>query len=78
MMMMMMIKSIHNTAIRRFVSTSAAAIGWWDHVGRAPKDPIMSVTEAFLSDTSPDKINLGVVCFLFCLWLFPVFLRQLR
>lgn len=58
-----MIKSMHDTARRRFMSASAtAAISWWDHVGHAPKDPIMSVTEAFLSDTSPNKINLGVVC----------------
>ncbi|KAL6337554.1 hypothetical protein AAG906_037147 [Vitis piasezkii] len=56
----MMIKWAHDTVRRRFMSTSAAAIDWWNHVGHAPKDPIMSVTEAFLSDTSPNKINLGV------------------
>ena len=31
-------------------------------MGPAPKDPITSVTEAFLADTNPAKINLGVVC----------------
>ncbi|KAA8517503.1 hypothetical protein F0562_017867 [Nyssa sinensis] len=36
------------------------AVGWWDHVGPAPKDPITSISEAFLADTSPYKINLGV------------------
>ncbi|XAR55756.1 Aspartate transaminase [Bertholletia excelsa] len=48
---------------RRRVSTSRAKsgfLGWWDHVPQAPKDPILGVTEAFLADTSPLKINLGV------------------
>uniref|UniRef100_A0A5B7C3G6 Aspartate aminotransferase n=1 Tax=Davidia involucrata TaxID=16924 RepID=A0A5B7C3G6_DAVIN len=46
---------------RRFVSASTnRAVGWWDHVEPARKDPIMSVSEAFLADTSPHKINLGV------------------
>ncbi|OMO67761.1 Aspartate/other aminotransferase [Corchorus olitorius] len=38
----------------------ARAIRWWDHVTPAPKDPINSVTEAFLADPCPYKINLGV------------------
>lgn len=74
---MMMIKWAHDTVRRRFMSTSAAAIDWWNHVDHAPKDPIMSVTEAFLSDTSPNKINLGVVGVLFSLWLLLVLLHQL-
>lgn len=37
-----------------------STVGWWDHLVPAPKDPILSVTEAFLADTSPNKINLGV------------------
>ncbi|GAV74678.1 LOW QUALITY PROTEIN: Aminotran_1_2 domain-containing protein [Cephalotus follicularis] len=45
---------------RCFMSTSSRAVGWWDHVGVAPKDPINGVTEAFLVDCSPNKINLGV------------------
>ncbi|XP_059669818.1 aspartate aminotransferase, mitochondrial-like [Cornus florida] len=49
---------------RRFLTkkcmSTSRAVGWWDHVGPAPKDPITSVTEAFLADTSPHKINLGV------------------
>ncbi|XP_060176352.1 aspartate aminotransferase, mitochondrial-like [Lycium barbarum] len=49
----------------RWMSTSVATnvkniMGWWDHVLPAPKDPITSVTEAFLSDPSPLKLNLGV------------------
>lgn len=51
------------TRTSRCFSTSAGnkALKWWDHVAPAPKDPINSVTEAFLADTSPTKINLGVV-----------------
>ncbi|VAI41404.1 unnamed protein product [Triticum turgidum subsp. durum] len=30
------------------------------HVEPAPKDPILGVTEAFLADPSPDKVNVGV------------------
>ncbi|KAL9243726.1 hypothetical protein vseg_017580 [Gypsophila vaccaria] len=33
---------------------------WWGHVDQAPKDPILGVTEAFLSDPSPLKVNVGV------------------
>lgn len=33
---------------------------WWAHVEEAPKDPILGVTERFLADPNPDKINLGV------------------
>lgn len=29
----------------------------------APKDPILGVTEAFLADPSPSKVNVGVVSF---------------
>ena len=31
------------------------------HVEAAPKDPILGITEKFLADTDPTKINLGVV-----------------
>ena len=34
---------------------------WWGNVEPAPKDPILGVTEAFLADPSPDKVNVGVV-----------------
>ncbi|XP_043725367.1 aspartate aminotransferase, mitochondrial-like isoform X2 [Telopea speciosissima] len=46
---------------RKWMSTST--VGWWDNVVPAPKDPMLSVTEAFLSDTHPKKINLGVGAF---------------
>ncbi|KAG8650069.1 aspartate aminotransferase, mitochondrial isoform X1 [Manihot esculenta] len=48
------------TTTSRCFSTSIRALRWWDHVRPAPKDPITSVTEAFLADSSPIKINLGV------------------
>lgn len=41
--------------------SSAATQTWWGHVKPAPKDPILGVTEAFLADQSPDKVNVGVV-----------------
>jgi hypothetical protein len=47
----------------RCMSSSSRAFGWWEHVSPAPKDPITGVTEAFLADTNPNKINLGVVHF---------------
>lgn len=34
---------------------------WWRSVEPAPKDPILGVTEAFLADPSPNKVNVGVV-----------------
>jgi hypothetical protein len=34
---------------------------WWRSVEPAPKDPILGVTEAFLADPSPSKVNVGVV-----------------
>ncbi|GJV11331.1 aspartate aminotransferase, mitochondrial [Tanacetum coccineum] len=40
----------------RLMSTSS----WWKNVEPAPKDPILGVTEAFLADPSPDKVNVGV------------------
>ncbi|KAH9791387.1 Aspartate aminotransferase [Citrus sinensis] len=33
---------------------------WWRNVEPAAKDPILGVTEAFLADPSPDKVNVGV------------------
>ena len=34
---------------------------WWRSVEPASKDPILGVTEAFLADLSPSKVNVGVV-----------------
>src|SRR2546423_380707 len=33
---------------------------WLARVPRAPADPILGITEAFLADTNPRKVNLGV------------------
>ena len=53
---------------------------WWGSVEPAAKDPILGVTEAFLADPSPDKVNVGVVSSLclplwisiaFCVFSFP-------
>ncbi|XP_071706220.1 aspartate aminotransferase, mitochondrial [Rutidosis leptorrhynchoides] len=41
-------------------SVSRSMSSWWKHVEPAPKDPILGVTEAFLADPSPDKVNVGV------------------
>ncbi|KAJ4979644.1 hypothetical protein NE237_010424 [Protea cynaroides] len=52
--------------MRRFLGRrwmSASAVGWWDNVGLAPKDPLLSVTEAFIADANPNNINLGVGAF---------------
>ncbi|XP_030927477.1 aspartate aminotransferase, mitochondrial-like isoform X2 [Quercus lobata] len=51
------------TGSTRCMSTSTRALcrfGWWDRVSPAAKDPITGVTEAFLADNNPHKINLGV------------------
>ncbi len=58
---------------RRFMSSSssssAAAVAssgsWWKDVQPAARDPILGVTEAFLADTHPSKMNVGVVRFSF-------------
>eukprot|EP00897_Mesotaenium_endlicherianum_P010284 jgi/Mesen1/9284/ME000060S08717 len=44
---------------RAFRATVSAPT-WWGHVEPAPKDPILGVTEAFLADQHPDKMNVGV------------------
>ncbi|RDY10190.1 Aspartate aminotransferase, mitochondrial [Mucuna pruriens] len=43
-----------STAGARFMSS------WFQNIEPAPKDPILGVTEAFLADQSPDKVNVGV------------------
>lgn len=48
--------------IRAF-TISAAAAGrkvWFSDVPMAPRDPILGVTENFLADKAPNKMNLGV------------------
>lgn len=50
--------------LRRNPSFGARSMSsWWRGVEPAPKDPILGVTEAFLADPSPDKVNVGVVSF---------------
>lgn len=45
----------------RLLAARAMASSLFGHVEPAPKDPILGVTEAFLADPSPDKVNVGVV-----------------
>jgi hypothetical protein len=49
--------------IRGFHASTAQAARrhWFSHVELAPRDPILGVTERFLADENPEKINLGVV-----------------
>nr|XP_043623756.1 aspartate aminotransferase, mitochondrial [Erigeron canadensis] len=42
------------------ITTRSMSSSWWKHVEPAPKDPILGVTEAFLADPSPQKVNVGV------------------
>lgn len=46
---------------RSSVSGARSMSSWWRSVEPAAKDPILGVTEAFLADPSPDKVNVGVV-----------------
>ncbi|QDZ23081.1 aspartate aminotransferase [Chloropicon primus] len=41
-------------------SMSSAVPDFWKDVEEAPRDPILGVTEKFLADQNPDKMNLGV------------------
>jgi len=38
----------------------SAKSGWWKEVQPAPRDPILGVTENFLKDAHPSKMNVGV------------------
>ncbi|MCD7473454.1 L-asparaginase 1 [Datura stramonium] len=53
-----------NLTLRASSSSSLGArslsSSWWRNVQPAPKDSILGVTEAFLADRSPDKVNVGV------------------
>jgi len=44
----------------RAIATSVRSASWWANVEEAPRDPILGVTEKFLADPNPEKINLGV------------------
>lgn len=45
----------------RYAFATRSMSSWWSDVEPAAKDPILGVTEAFLADTHPDKVNVGVV-----------------
>ncbi|KAL2496769.1 Aspartate aminotransferase [Forsythia ovata] len=54
---------LHNGCAGRILKSVAVrsmSTSWWKHVEPAPKDPILGVTETFLADPSPDKVNVGV------------------
>ena len=40
--------------------TSTASASIFSAIEMAPRDPILGITEAFVADTNPAKINLGV------------------
>ncbi|KAJ0462081.1 putative aspartate transaminase [Helianthus annuus] len=57
--------AIRAALTRRLITSSSlhgsrSISSWWKNVEPAPKDPILGVTEAFLADTSPHKVNVGV------------------
>ncbi|XP_004505477.1 aspartate aminotransferase, mitochondrial isoform X1 [Cicer arietinum] len=53
-------------SIRNFLPIRSSVTGarfmssWFRSIEQAPKDPILGVTEAFLADQSPNKVNVGV------------------
>eukprot|EP01026_Neomeris_dumetosa_P080986 TRINITY_DN90371_c0_g1_i1.p1 TRINITY_DN90371_c0_g1~~TRINITY_DN90371_c0_g1_i1.p1 ORF type:complete len:429 (-),score=41.01 TRINITY_DN90371_c0_g1_i1:493-1779(-) len=49
--------SFNRTELQRCYSTGS---GRFAHVEQAPKDPILGITEKYLADNSPNKMNLGV------------------
>ncbi|KAF5837448.1 aspartate aminotransferase [Dunaliella salina] len=51
--------SLSTTGLKGLSTSSAASISF-AHVPEAPKDPILGITEAFVKDPNPNKINLGV------------------
>lgn len=77
---MAMAMMIRNAASKRAMTPISGDFGglrslssWWKSVEPAPKDPILGVTEAFLADPSPEKVNVGVVS----LSVFPCLLQDL-
>lgn len=63
----MAFRAVMSGRVPRWSSDSGARSmsSWWRSVDPAPKDPILGVTEAFLADSSPNKVNVGVVSSLF-------------
>ncbi|KAI4322792.1 hypothetical protein L6164_022454 [Bauhinia variegata] len=57
--------AFHNAIARRLLGRSSVLgarcmSSWCRSIEPAPKDPILGVTEAFLMDQSPNKVNVGV------------------
>ncbi|KAF6162064.1 hypothetical protein GIB67_025830 [Kingdonia uniflora] len=42
------------------IGARSMSSSWWGNVEPAAKDPILGVTETFLADPSPHKVNVGV------------------
>ncbi|KAK9085707.1 hypothetical protein Sjap_026118 [Stephania japonica] len=60
---MAMRRSIGTQVFQRWSSGLGAQrsmCSWFQGIEAAPKDPILGVTEAFLADESPHKVNVGV------------------
>ena len=60
---MALLRQTHRCLLHQNRNFSASAIAqtWFGNVEQAPKDPILGITEAFLADDNPKKMNLGVV-----------------
>ncbi|XP_057750478.1 aspartate aminotransferase, mitochondrial [Arachis stenosperma] len=58
--------AVRNTLSGQLLRRSSVVAGarfmssWFRSIEPAPKDPILGVTEAFLADQSPNKVNVGV------------------
>ena len=48
-------RCVPSTVLRR-----AMAFNAWNHLEEAPADPILGLTQAFVADTDPRKVSLGV------------------
>lgn len=53
-------RGITRQLVPRAAVAARSMSSWWRNVEPAPKDPILGVTEAFLADPHPDKVNVGV------------------
>lgn len=60
---MALLRQTHRCLLHQHRNFSASAVSqtWFGNVEQAPKDPILGITEAFLADDNPKKMNLGVV-----------------
>jgi aspartate aminotransferase len=69
---MALLRQTHRCLLHQHRNFSASAVSqtWFGNVEQAPKDPILGITEAFLADENPNKMNLGVV------WLKPCMLTN--